>query len=311
MSLIHCPECKIEVSSHAPACPQCGFPVSGRGALAVSTSRLPWLITAAATLALVIVVIIFLATRGGGGEGTAVEKSAAAPASVKSAAAPPPEDTAAAGETVAAAAGEPAPEGTAAEPAPEEAAAGEPVVEEAAAAEPAQDEALQPPAAEGIPEEERLYGPGKKVGRYWVTKDVVVDLRQRRLWQRGASKRKLTWGAALSYCKKLELDGLKGWKMPTILQLKGLLRGCASPGKCGHFKSGISCRHCRDNSGPGDNGWFMQRGAWHNPKYPWFWASTPHASYKGYHYSMFFAGAYINYYKNSEPYHARCFRPAE
>ena len=32
MALIRCPECGREISSHAPACPSCGYPMQGRDA---------------------------------------------------------------------------------------------------------------------------------------------------------------------------------------------------------------------------------------------------------------------------------------
>ncbi|WP_422843570.1 zinc ribbon domain-containing protein [Acidovorax sp. M2(2025)] len=32
MALVRCPECGREVSSHAPACPGCGYPLQARGA---------------------------------------------------------------------------------------------------------------------------------------------------------------------------------------------------------------------------------------------------------------------------------------
>ena len=32
MALIKCPECAREVSSHAPACPACGYPLRATGA---------------------------------------------------------------------------------------------------------------------------------------------------------------------------------------------------------------------------------------------------------------------------------------
>lgn len=31
MALIRCPECAREVSSHAPVCPGCGYPLQGEG----------------------------------------------------------------------------------------------------------------------------------------------------------------------------------------------------------------------------------------------------------------------------------------
>ena len=95
MSIIKCPECETEVSSHAPACPKCGFPVSGRAAHVESPSRLPWLITGAAVLALAVLAIIFLATRGGEEDAPSVEVAAAVPQTEEAAAETPPTEAAA------------------------------------------------------------------------------------------------------------------------------------------------------------------------------------------------------------------------
>lgn len=340
MALTNCPECQLGISTQAHACPRCGYPMAEAAAPQAplappvvqtrsASSWLPWALCGLGTLSLAMALIVVLvlggdnsASRQAGAAGHTTETAATAGASNE-------EPTLASGSDPQPAAGEGGQEA-----APEEAPEEERTITEAAPREdpppaptpalaravtrapaqaraPAPAPAPKPAPVDNRPEEEKLYGPGKKVGRYWVTKDTVVDLKRKRLWQRGCSKRPLTWGTANAYCKKLKLAGKTGWRLPSILQLKGLLRGCASSGQCGNHKSGMSCRHCSDNSGPGDKGWFMQRGAWENPKYPWFWASTRHASYAGYHYSMFFAGAYINYYKDAEPYHARCYRPAD
>lgn len=296
MALIHCPECQAQVSNQAPACPQCGYPIAAKlakespsaGAAPPSGSRITLFAGAVVTLVLSLALILFVVLKKDTPEKPSESAVRSDPGAAQE---PPPKE-----EEPAAGSGE----DQAAEP-PAEA-----VKVKTAAARADNERAAPPPKDMSKPE--NRYGPGKKIGSYWVIKDIAVDLRRKLYWQRGASKRPLTWSAAYGYCKKLSLGGFSDWELPSIHKLQRLLKGCSGSGQCGHPRAGIRCRHCRDNGGPGDKGWYMQKGVWKNPKYPWYWASTRHKDYKGYHWSLFPKGAYINYYKNSEPYHARCVR---
>lgn len=71
------------------------------------------------------------------------------------------------------------------------------------------------------------------------------------------------WGDALAYCDALELDGHQDWRLPTISELRSLVRGCPdneTGGACGVTDSclGSACYHdcgqCGYDAGPGAEG---------------------------------------------------------
>jgi hypothetical protein len=104
----------------------------------------------------------------------------------------------------------------------------------------------------------------------------AADLAAESVWTDPASG--LTWqnGApvggdsllpveANTYCTGLMWDGLGGWRMPTISELRSLLRGCAATvtgGSCGVTDTCLSpstcwldaCNGCSASGGPGTNG---------------------------------------------------------
>jgi hypothetical protein len=51
---------------------------------------------------------------------------------------------------------------------------------------------------------------------YSVGTDTVVDNYTGLTWQRGHSPDLMAWSAAPDYCASLTLDGLSGWRVPTI-----------------------------------------------------------------------------------------------
>ncbi|MBN2344454.1 MAG: DUF1566 domain-containing protein [Deltaproteobacteria bacterium] len=54
---------------------------------------------------------------------------------------------------------------------------------------------------------------------YTIGTDAVTDNYTGLVWQRGYSDTLMTWSAAPSYCAGLTLDGLSGWRVPTITEL--------------------------------------------------------------------------------------------
>ena len=58
---------------------------------------------------------------------------------------------------------------------------------------------------------------------YRVEGAVVSDLVTGLTWQRGASEQPLTAGAATAYCAALELDGQRGFRLPSRLELVSLV----------------------------------------------------------------------------------------
>lgn len=76
-------------------------------------------------------------------------------------------------------------------------------------------------------------------GRYRVTSAVVADIKSGDLlWQRRVSER-LAQPEAVRYCADLTLDGLRGWRLPSPVELNGIRY---LPG--GLFGGGSSRHYC-------------------------------------------------------------------
>lgn len=56
-------------------------------------------------------------------------------------------------------------------------------------------------------------------GHYTIGTDTVTDNYTGLTWQRGRSPSLLTFSAAPTYCESLTLDGLGGWRVPTLNEL--------------------------------------------------------------------------------------------
>jgi len=84
------------------------------------------------------------------------------------------------------------------------------------------------------------------------------------VWQQRPSQQIFRWDEALTYCDQLELGGESGWRLPTVDELRSLVRDCdaARPGGiCGVTEScrepwcgQENCNGCPWNEGPGANG---------------------------------------------------------
>jgi hypothetical protein len=107
-------------------------------------------------------------------------------------------------------------------------------------------------------------------GDYYCSKDntcklpnVYYDPTSGLSWQNPSSTALLTggWEMAMSLCKWLELEG-GGWRLPTISELRSLIRNCPNTekrGSCGvtdtcllNSCKGTSCEGCSEN---GDCSW--------------------------------------------------------
>jgi hypothetical protein len=89
--------------------------------------------------------------------------------------------------------------------------------------------------------------------------DTWTDPSSGLTWQVTPSSEYLTWDDAKSYCENLSLAG-GGWHLPTISELRTLIRGCdrtETGGSCGVTDSCLdstcqdeSCYPCNDGEGP-------------------------------------------------------------
>ncbi len=109
------------------------------------------------------------------------------------------------------------------------------------------------------------------ISQYVVTTDTVYDIESGLLWQRGSGGQ-ITQQAAESYCNNLSLAGYDDWRLPTISELRALIKGCPGTetgGACAVVDptclSSITCKTaecsgCAANNGPGENGNYWEAG---------------------------------------------------
>ncbi|MCP4676799.1 MAG: DUF1566 domain-containing protein [Deltaproteobacteria bacterium] len=84
-------------------------------------------------------------------------------------------------------------------------------------------------------------------------------------WRDPPSEKEMTWQEATDYCDELTLDGQSDWRMPSIDELRSMIRGCPNTvpgGECKITdgsseedlrKYGLFC-DCAPEEGPGENG---------------------------------------------------------
>lgn len=136
--------------------------------------------------------------------------------------------------------------------------------------------------------------------------ELVIDPIMNLTWQRGHSKEPMNYKEAVAYCKTLELEDEKGFRLPKINELRALIRGCNAPNSCGDLSSQKEdCVWCDKGKGPGDRGSYLSKGLWQG-KGMIFWSEslltkdTSRAWYVNYE-----EGHIYSYDKNSK-YYVRC-----
>lgn len=61
------------------------------------------------------------------------------------------------------------------------------------------------------------------VGRYIASNGTVLDTETNLLWQQGHQGNAPNWSNAQSYCDGLSLNGLGGWRVPTVKELQTIV----------------------------------------------------------------------------------------
>jgi len=136
-------------------------------------------------------------------------------------------------------------------------------------------------------------------------------------WQDPPSSDLMTWDEAKAYCDNLSFDGHDDWHLPTISELRSLIRGCdatVTGGACGVTDDCLdaicwnhACGGCDRLAGPGSGGAYWPDGM--SGEIDWYWSSSPVADwdYSAW-YVDFLGGWLVNYYVDIGTY-ARCVRP--
>ncbi len=151
-----------------------------------------------------------------------------------------------------------------------------------------------------------------------------VDHNTGLMWEATPMSKHIKWDEADAYCKALELDGYTGWRIPTIDELRTLIRGCQHTVVGGDCKVSVSCASdtcgdtdacreaCLEGEGPGDNDCYWPvvwiKGTCNNGG---FWSSTLDTSQAATVWEVRFnTGAIRSESKNWKDY-VRCVRNGE
>jgi Protein of unknown function (DUF1566) len=103
---------------------------------------------------------------------------------------------------------------------------------------------------------------GKKIDS---NAETWVDASTGLMWQKVPLDKKKTWRKAVDNCETLNLAGFRDWRLPTIGELRSLIRGCSATrtgGTCQvtdeNRKHSLSwskhCYGCKNKKGPGPGG---------------------------------------------------------
>lgn len=136
-------------------------------------------------------------------------------------------------------------------------------------------------------------------------------------WQAKPTGGRMTWDEAKLHCKGLSLAGHRDWRLPTINELRSLVRGCPAAqtgGSCGVTDSCLNqscwnddpCRACADKGGPGTGGAYWP--AQLSGKAAWHWSSSAVADLDGLAWSAGFDYGVVFYNHTNIALETRCVR---
>jgi hypothetical protein len=145
--------------------------------------------------------------------------------------------------------------------------------------------------------------------------DTWKDPQSGLTWQVAPTGGMMQWEAAKSHCASLNLGGSSGWRLPTISELRTLIRGCAATqtgGSCGVTDSCLnsscgnrSCDGCNQGAGP-DNGNYWPSQLAGDVK--WYWSSSAVADNGNFVWRVYFWRGWVSEYGGVNGGLARCVR---
>ena len=138
-------------------------------------------------------------------------------------------------------------------------------------------------------------------------------------WQVSPTGGSMNWQAAKSHCAGLSLGGQSDWRLPTITELRSLIRGCPATqkgGSCGVTDSCLSYKSCYNSSacggcsykgGPGPGGAYWPPEL--TGEVDWYWSSSAVADHDNGAWGVYFYYGYVSSHSTGYyDYYARCVR---
>jgi hypothetical protein len=134
-------------------------------------------------------------------------------------------------------------------------------------------------------------------------------------WQAAPTGGPLKWAEAQTHCASLRLGGFNDWRLPTISELRSLVRGCPATqnhGSCGVTDSCTTsrcwkdaCKECAGQGGPGPGGAYWPSEL--SGDASWCWSSSPVSDADG-AWSVGFGDGQVGRRYINIPAGARCVR---
>lgn len=143
--------------------------------------------------------------------------------------------------------------------------------------------------------------------------DVWIDPSSGLTWQVEPASEQLEWGFAKRYCRDLEYGGFDDWCMPTISELRSLIRGCEATVTGGSCLVADDCRNweiCWDETCIGcDDGSYGPAGL--SGEIGFYWSSSEKSVDSTYDvWAIDFSHGYINTCAKRFVLNTRCVRKA-
>ena len=149
--------------------------------------------------------------------------------------------------------------------------------------------------------------------------DVWTDSTSGLMWQVEPTGGTMDWASAKSHCPVLSLGGHDDWRLPTISELRSLIRGCddtETGGSCGVTDECLNYSGCRNDPCNGCSGGGGPAGGCYwpsqmNGECSWFWSSSPVADGGDGAWGVDFYSGYVgdSDYAGYGDGAARCVRP--
>ena len=144
--------------------------------------------------------------------------------------------------------------------------------------------------------------------------DAWTDSSSGLTWQDPPSSDYMTWEEAKIYCDNLSFDGHDDWRLPTISELRSLIRGCdetVTGGTCG-VTDGCRDSTCWNDPCYGCDSYAGTGFGWPPELSPfgvvWYWSSSVVTDFGDYAWYVIFGFGSVGYDFSGEYNGARCVR---